>query len=74
MTIISYESQEVLLSGVRAASLENLTLSIEHALSSNDIEPQRISFLKVPDEFKKFIYSRDWYWNGSKLKIYKEEF
>ncbi|MDA3967049.1 MULTISPECIES: hypothetical protein [Helicobacter] len=74
MTIISHESQEVLVDGIKASSLENLTLSIEHALLSNDIEPQRIFFLKVPETFKKFLYSKDWYWNGRKLVVYKDDF
>lgn len=68
MTIINQETQEVLIENVSIASSENMILSIEHTLLSNDIEPQKVFFLKVPDSLKKKLYSKDWYWDGSKLK------
>lgn len=73
MTIISQASQEVLVEHCKIASAENLILSIEHSLLSADIEPQRVFFLKVPQEFKKKLYSKNWYWNGTKLEVYEEE-
>ncbi|WP_297813708.1 hypothetical protein [uncultured Helicobacter sp.] len=70
MTIINQESREVLVEDVKVSS-ENLFLSIEHILLSNEIEAQPISFLKVPDSCKKILLSKDWYWNGAKLVIQK---
>ncbi len=66
MVIVNQESREVLVEGVKVSS-ENLFLSIEHVLLSNDIDPQPISFLKVPDSCKKKLLSKDWYWNGTKI-------
>ena len=71
MTIINQETRDVLVENVKA-SPENLILGIEHALISNDIDPQRVFFLKVPESCKKALFSKDWYWNGSKLEIYKD--
>lgn len=71
MTIINQETRDVLVENVKA-SPENLILGIEHALISNEIEAQRVFFLKVPDSCKKILFSKDWYWDGSKLKIYED--
>lgn len=72
MTIISQDSQEILVEHCKIASAENLILGIEHSLLSADAEPQRVFFLKVPPEFKKKLYSKDWYWNGTKLEVYED--
>ena len=71
MTIINQETRDVLVENVKA-SPENLILGIEHALISNEIEAQRVFFLKVQDSCKKILFSKDWYWDGSKLKIYED--
>ena len=47
MTIINQENGEILVQNVKVSSLETLFLSIEHALKTNEIEPQRIFFLKT---------------------------
>lgn len=72
MTIINQENGEILVQNVKVSSLETLFLSIEHALKTNEIEPQRIFFKKIPQEAKKKLLSKDWYWNGSKLEIYQD--
>ncbi|CAM2895686.1 hypothetical protein [Helicobacter burdigaliensis] len=72
MKIISQASQEVLVEHCKITSAENLILSIEHSLLSADVEPQRVFFLEVPQEFKKRLYSKNWYWNGTKLQVYEE--
>lgn len=70
MTIINQETRDVLVENVKA-SPENLILGIEHALISNDIDPQRVFFLKC-QSLAKGSFSKDWYWNGSKLEVYKD--
>lgn len=72
MTIIDQENGEILVQNVKVSSLETLFLSIEHALKTNEIEPQRIFFKNIPQEAKKKLLSKDWYWNGSKLEIYQD--
>ncbi|HJF82736.1 hypothetical protein [Helicobacter pullorum] len=72
MTIINQENGEILVQNVKVSSLETLFLSIEHALKTNEIEPQRIFFKNIPQESKKKLLSKDWYWNGSKLEIYQD--
>ena len=72
MTIINQENEEILVQNVKVSSLETLFLSIEHALKTNEIEPQRICFKNIPQEAKKKLLSKDWYWNGSKLEIYQD--
>ncbi|TLD84444.1 hypothetical protein LS70_002540 [Helicobacter sp. MIT 11-5569] len=71
MTIINQETRDVLVENVKVTP-ENLMLGIEHALISNDIEAQRVFFLKVPESCKKTLFSKDWYWNGSKLEVYTD--
>ncbi|AWI34352.1 hypothetical protein [Helicobacter apodemus] len=71
MTVLSQETQQILAEDVKVSSLENLTLSIEYILHSKEIEPQRVCFLKVPQSCKKFLYSKDWFWDGEKLLIYQ---
>lgn len=73
MTILSQETQQILVKDVKISSLENLTLSIEYILHSKEIEPQRVCFLKVPQSCKKFLYSKDWFWDGEKLLVYQED-
>lgn len=46
MTIISQDSQEILVEHCKIASAENLILGIEHSLLSADVEPQRVFFWK----------------------------
>ena len=50
MTIINQENGEILVQNVKVSSLETLFLSIEHALKTNEIEPQRIFFKNIPQE------------------------
>lgn len=71
MTIINQETRNILVENVKV-SQENLILGIEHALLSNDIDAQRVSFLKVPESCKKVLFSKDWYWNGAKLEVYND--
>ncbi|MCI5969275.1 hypothetical protein [Helicobacter sp.] len=71
MTIINQQTRNVLVENVKV-SKENLILGIEHALISNDIDAQRVFFLKVPESCKKMLFSKDWYWNGTKLEVYED--
>ncbi|MBX7490481.1 hypothetical protein [Helicobacter turcicus] len=71
MTIINQETRDILVENVKVTP-ENLILGIEHSLISNDIEAQRVFFLKVPESCKKALFSKDWYWDGSKLKPYTD--
>ncbi|WP_299545840.1 hypothetical protein [uncultured Helicobacter sp.] len=71
MTIINQETRDILVENVKV-SPENLILGIEHALISKDIDAQRVFFLKVPESCKKMLFSKDWYWNGVKLEVYKD--
>lgn len=72
MTIVNQESHEVLIPDVKVSSLQTLFLSIEHALKSYDIEPQRIFFKNIPQEYKRNLLTKDWYWNGVKLEVYED--
>ena len=71
MTIINQETRGVLAENVKV-SPENLLLAIEHALLSSDADPQRVFFLKVPESCKKKLFSKDWYWSGTKLEVYED--
>lgn len=71
MTIINQETEEILVDNVHISE-GNVKLSIEHALMSHSIDEQRVFFKKVPEFCKKKIYSKDWYWNGSKLVPYED--
>lgn len=67
MTIVNKDSQKVLVEDVKINDMDHLMTSINFALSTNDIEPQKVFFLKVPDFCKKKLYSKDWYWNGTEV-------
>ncbi len=72
MMIVNQESHEVLIPNVKVSSPQTLFLSIEHALKSYDIEPQRIFFKDIPQEYKRNLLVKDWYWNGVKLEVYED--
>ena len=44
----------------------------EHLKLIGNVEQKRIFVEKVTPKFKKKLYSKDWYWNGTKLEVYED--